>query len=147
MSRLVDLFVARRTMRRRTHSVYIEPTRAAMMQQRPAPANGGETEHRTEHLAIRSLRIFGIGIGVLIIGLATEFVVVGETLIIAYTVAAIWRHTDSRLTFLLALSCLAVMAIVIILGNSALADNFGVYAFLLLASGATSLLFELRGRE
>jgi hypothetical protein len=84
-------------------------------------------------------------LGGLAFGLAIQSQTLGEILIGAYAAVAIIWKIESRLTFALALAALvAIMGMSLLKPGQSLANNFAVYAFLLLAVGTVSLALETR---
>jgi hypothetical protein len=91
------------------------------------------------------LKIVAAIVGGLTFGVLVQSQTAGEVLIGVYAaVALIWR-IESRVTFMMALGALvAIMAISLLRSGQPLANNFAVYAFLLLAVGTVSLAIETR---
>lgn len=85
-------------------------------------------------------------IGGLTFGLLIQSQTAGEILIGIYAIVAIFvLKLESRFTFALALAALVgIMVISLLKPGQPLANNFAVYAFLLLAVGTVSLAIETR---
>lgn len=78
-------------------------------------------------------------------GFLLQSVTAGESIIAVYALYAIIRHVESRITFILALIALVSTALLSTFnGDSTLANNFAVYAFLLLVVGTISMGIEMR---
>jgi len=78
-------------------------------------------------------------------GLLIQSQTAGEIVIGLYAIAALVLKIESRVTFALALAALAaIMALSVLKPGQPLANNFAVYAFLLLAVGTVSLALETR---
>lgn len=96
------------------------------------------------------LRIVGVGIAVVVLGLivwlAVESVGFGEIAVGVYAVIAWIRRASSRLSFGLALASLAAIVVAQIVsgGENWVGDNLAVLAFLFLCVGTITLAFEVR---
>jgi uncharacterized membrane protein YcjF (UPF0283 family) len=76
--------------------------------------------------------------------LIQQSVAVGELCIVVYAAITLKQRIASRLTFILALvAFVGVLVMLLFQANEALAKNFALYSFLLLAVGVLSLVREL----
>ncbi|HKU18915.1 MAG TPA: hypothetical protein VJP80_06615 [Candidatus Saccharimonadales bacterium] len=110
---------------------------------RPAPAKPKRRLLRTLHLPL----LLAVA-STLLAGVLFQSLVIGEISIAAYALFAFVRRIPSRTSFILAaLSVLTVLVLLGTQGYSSLADNFAVYAFLLIGTGVLSLIRETRARQ
>lgn len=77
-------------------------------------------------------------------GVASATLAVGQWLVAAYAVVVLVFRLPSRVSFLIALAALALVPVFTIMGRGALAENYAVYAYFLLAIGVVAAVRELR---
>lgn len=145
-----DIHPARPTVRRNEH---VAPPTLRPTQPTSQPTHAVvETEPQKirPHVLVRLLQktqLLGFMLVAIMVGLLAQSLVFGELAIGVYAIFALTRRVTSQATFLLALiALLGIVLLVSINANSVMANNFAVYAFLLLTVGTISLGLEIRRR-
>lgn len=140
---LVDPFIPASARRRKPLAAAYGVRR--VRERQPAAENfaraSGNAGKRTSML--QKFQLPFITFGAIVAGTLAQSLVFGELAIVVYAIFAIARHIASRTTFLLALIAFLSIVLLLLISNSALAANFAVYAFLLLAVGTISLGTEV----
>lgn len=92
------------------------------------------------------LRLAAVIIGCSVLGLLSFNLALGQAAVGVYGVGAVLFRIKSQATFTLALMALVCVPLLLLLGKdrAGLAENFAVYAFLLLVIGVISAAIELR---
>lgn len=81
--------------------------------------------------------------GAIAAGFMIQSEVMGELMIGSYAIIALLLRVKSRISFLLALMCMACVALLLIIRtDNTLAGTFSVYAFLFLVVGTLSMALE-----
>lgn len=92
----------------------------------------------------RALRLPLCALGVILAGLLLPSIIMGEIAVVLYAVAALVWRIRSGFTFALAFCTLLAAIVLMATSRGALANNFAVYAFLLLVAGVVTLGREMR---
>ena len=79
-----------------------------------------------------------------ILGFLSQFQWIGQVLIAAYAVIALWRRVPARRTFMYGLWSLGMVPLAIIVGNWVIAQNFAAYTFILFAVGVVHMVVDLQ---
>ncbi len=100
-----------------------------------------------KHSWLAWLQILLIFIFATALGFMAQSQTAGDSIIAGYTLVALALRISSRVTFGFALiAFIFVLGLLLLYPQDMLIANFSVYAFLLLASGAISLMIENRRR-
>jgi hypothetical protein len=111
-----------------------------------SPPNVQSTVKERPHTVRQFIVLAGVIIGAACVGIAVKSLTLGEIAIGVYFVYVLIKKVPSRNTFILALIALAGIVVLQIINGSesSIADNFAVYAYLLLVVGTVSMGLELR---
>jgi hypothetical protein len=129
----------------RTAAAQAQPKAKIQQQQQPAvdkPVAKPTNKQRKKASKLQTpLLVLAIVIGGFLI---QQSAAVGELCIVVYAIITLKQKIASRLTFILALvAFVGVLVMLLLQANEALAKNFALYSFLLLAVGVLSLMREL----